>query len=74
MSVKHLHAALDRAKERHKYAQMVVARARTELNSSDPLHARSIRKIEEDLANAERDLARAINALDQARDDERLNL
>jgi hypothetical protein len=67
MSNDHHHAALSRATERRSYALRNLARARAQLNSSDPLHARSIRRIEEDLADAERDLAHVVDALAQER-------
>jgi len=52
MSIRHLHAALERAKDRHVYARRNLDRARAELNPSDPLHARSLHKIKGDFIAA----------------------
>jgi len=73
MSLNHLHAALDRAKDRHLYAKRNLDRARAELTPARP-DARSLRKIEGDLIAAERDLAYPQHALEQGREVEGLNL
>jgi hypothetical protein len=73
MSLNYLHTALVRARDRHRYAKRNLERARAELNPKDPLHARSLRKIDQDLQKAGRDLAHAMHVLDQAREVEGLN-
>jgi hypothetical protein len=52
----YLRSVLDRAQERRQYAAWLLERARGELHPNDPLHARSLRKIEGDLIAAERDV------------------
>jgi hypothetical protein len=73
MSLHNLNGALERAKDRHRYAKGT-ARAKQELDKSNPQHARTHSKLEDDVVSAARDEACAVHALDQAHEIEGLNL
>ena len=66
--------AVERAKDRHRYAKGNLARAKQELDKSNPQHARALPKLEDDVVSAARDEVCVVHALEQAREVEGLNL